>query len=143
MTGSGCDAPPMTSTTASSSTVANPFAHLPADDPRHVLGRALVLAGATIDAVQPDQLPEPTPCDEKDVHALVSHMVPVVERIAVLGRRGNIMEVVPHLDGTLDELRAGFAVRAVDLGPAWSDDARLGETVSFPWATTDGTGALA
>jgi uncharacterized protein (TIGR03086 family) len=128
-------------TTTASTT--NPFAHLATDDPRHVLGRAVVTAASTIDAVRDDQLHLPTPCEEKDVLELVGHIVPVVQRIAVVGRAGNIMEVTPQVEGTLDELRAGFAERAADLPDAWSDDARLGQAVTFTWAATDGAGALA
>ena len=131
----------MTSTTAS---ITNPFAQLPSDDPRHLLGRAVEIAGATIDGIGDDQLHLPTPCDEKDVLEMVGHIVPVVERIVVLGGRGDIMSVVPQISGVgLDELRAGFAQRVGGLAEAWADDARLDEPIRFPWAATDGTGALA
>ena len=126
-----------------SPTTTNPFTHLPAGDPRRLLGRAVEIASATIDAIRDDQTHLPTPCEDKDVIAVVGHVVPVLERIAVLGRRGNILDVVPQIDSdSLDELRALFAERAADLPDAWADDARLTEEVRLPWAATDGTGAL-
>jgi uncharacterized protein (TIGR03086 family) len=125
------------------STTDAPFADLPADDPRHLIGQAVATARATIVGVDVDRLHDPTPCEGMDVLGLVAHLVPVVERTAVVGRGGNILTVPPRLaDLDVDQLLAAWDERVADLADAWADDATLRREVRLPWATLDGAGAL-
>ena len=45
------------------------------DDPIALFQRAAAVADATVSAVRPDQLGQPTPCTEWTVRQLISHML--------------------------------------------------------------------
>ena len=77
----------MNDTTDAPTTSARPLVgELPADDPRLAMAKAVAVAGGVLDAVRPDQLDLPTPCDGVDVHRLRCHLVMVLRRIAAAGR---------------------------------------------------------
>ncbi len=134
-------ATPLTTTTVAEATTPAPF---PADDPRASLARAVALASAVIGAVRPDQMALPTPCGDFDVRGLLAHSVSVLDRVAVIGRGGNVFEVPDRAglvadDAWLDRWRqAAHAVQE-----AWSDDAVLARTVQVPWTTMSGADAAA
>ncbi len=119
-----------------------PAARLDATDPRHLFGRAVAVATATIAAVEPDQLDLPTPCAELDVTALLGHLVGVLNRAAAMGRGEDAMAVPETIDGAdvvWDEVWADAATAAEE---AWRDDAALARTVVLPWATLPAGAAL-
>src|SRR3984885_6390435 len=82
----GCQGNPMTQTT----------------DPRETHQRAMAQTESIVAAVEPGQLPLPTPCPEYDVRALLSHMVGGLNRIAVVGEGGDGLAVDPRADGVPD-----------------------------------------
>ena len=106
-----------------------PFANLADDDPRRIIGRAVATADSTIRQVPRDRLHDRTPCDGMDVLGLVAHLVPVLERVAVVGRGGDILTVRPHLDGLdLDQLVAAEHLHALlgEIDQRMERDARRG-----------------
>jgi uncharacterized protein (TIGR03086 family) len=108
-------------------------------DPRVILGRALATAEATIAAVTPDQLGDPTPCSEMDVRAMIGHLVGVLDRIAALGR-GDDPFAVTELPIGDDDGVAIWAAAVERIENAWRDDAVLDRPMALPWI--QGTGAV-
>ncbi|HET9076333.1 MAG TPA: TIGR03086 family metal-binding protein [Acidimicrobiales bacterium] len=105
------------------------------DDRRPAFFRSYGHAARVIEGVTPDQLGRPTDCPEYDVATLVDHIVGAAHRAAALGR-GEQPEgyEFPHIelaDAPGELRRAGKEAEA-----AWSDDSRLGSTVTMPWGET-------
>src|SRR5690242_10325117 len=115
-----------------------------ATDARTAFTKALTLAGDMVGAVRPDQLDDPTPCGEYNVRSLLAHMLGVVRRVSVLGEGGDGMSVPAEITGVPDDgWSAAWGTEAGALMRAWSDDAALARTYTFPWAVHDGAGTLA
>ena len=139
MTGLGAHDDFMTTETMTSS---NPTAT--GGDPRPLFEKAVQIAQPVIAGVRPDQLHRPSPCVEYNVKELLDHLVFVLHRVAALGRGDEAFApnsmadaVIDHADWAADWRRASAAVEA-----AWSDDARLGQTIVLPWATMTGAEVL-
>src|SRR5689334_334864 len=114
---------------------------LSATDPRAVFARAADTGRAVVAAVTPDQLDQPTPCDDFDVRTVMGHLVEVLRRIAALGRGDDPFGV----DTTVadDQFLAAWDAAAREVQAAWADDATLQKTCVLPWATMDGAQTLA
>ena len=113
-------------------------------DPRTVFSNAVQLGGSVVAAVRPDQLDGPTPCGEYNVRQLLGHLVAVLERVAVLGQGGDGMAVPAEASGIADDgWQAAWEAAAADVEKAWSDDAAMARTYTFPWAVHDGAATLA
>ena len=112
------------------------------DDPRWTLARVVTLAGATIDAVAPDQLDAPTPCPDFTVRTLIRHEIAVLCRVAGLAR-GEDPTSIPELvaDGDDADLHVRWVASAHDVQRAWTDDV-LDRDVVLPFATVLGRVAL-
>lgn len=113
-------------------------------DPRPLFARAIALARTTIDGVRDDQLAGPTPCDQLDVRALVTHQVEGVQRVAELfaGRNPLALPGVPEgVDFT--GLRSAFSAAAQAASDAFAADEQLDAMFSLPWATMPGRAHLA
>lgn len=123
----------MEPTTATTTTPAP----LGVDDPRHVLARAVAAGTATVAAVRPDQLDDPTPCAEMDVRHLLGHLVSVLDRLAALGRGEDPFAVVESTDH--DDWAGAWADAAHRVQAAWTDDDVLARPMALPWQ--QGTGA--
>jgi uncharacterized protein (TIGR03086 family) len=112
-------------------------------DPRQMYARALAQTESIIEKVRPEQLGDPTPCDEYDVRSLLSHIVGGVNRAAIFGEGGDglarpaIAEGVPD-DGWLDAFRQASARAKA----AWADDAKLDTLVKVPWGQVPGRAAV-
>ncbi|MGW1027479.1 TIGR03086 family metal-binding protein [Streptomyces sp. NPDC002577] len=112
-------------------------------DPRPLFERATEQLSALIKTVRAEQLTAPTPCSEFDVRALLSHIVGVTRRIAVVGEGGKALSVPASAEGVPDdgwsvayeEMRAGAIA-------AWADSARLDAQMEMPWGTMPGRAAL-
>ncbi len=125
---------------SSAPTPATPPATAP--DLRPALSRALDQAEAVIASVTPDQLTRSTPCTEWDVRALLSHLVLVARRIAVLGQGRSALEV--QLEAIPDgEVRQAFHTAREAADRAWADDAALTREVEVPWGRMPGGVVLA
>jgi len=126
----------MTTTADSTPTIA-------AADPRSVFAQAVTTAGATISAVQPAQLTDPTPCTDYDVQALMGHLLTVMGRVALLGEGGNPMSLPIVTTGTADDawletwMAAAHRVMA-----AWTDAETLDRLMVLPWAQVPGRAML-
>ncbi|MEP7202602.1 MAG: TIGR03086 family metal-binding protein [Ilumatobacteraceae bacterium] len=112
--------------------------------PRPLFATAIQIAEPIIAAVRPDQLRLPSPCVEFNVKGLLDHLVFVLHRVAALGRGDDAFSpnsmayaVVEHVDYVADWRAAAAEVEA-----AWSDDAKLVETIVLPWATMSGAEML-
>ena len=112
-----------------------------ADDPRLTFAEAVALATAVIGRVSPQQLSNPTPCDDLDVAALLGHMVTVLRRVAALGRGDD-----PFGAGVMAPVAGDFGPAwmdaAHDVERAWADDAVLTRTMRLPWSETSGAAML-
>jgi uncharacterized protein (TIGR03086 family) len=112
-------------------------------DPRPLFAAATATATDVIGRLRPDQLEDPTPCDEFDVRGLLAHVVGVAHRVAIMGRGGNPMSIGPFTEGVPDDAwTTTWAAAAAEAGAAWADDATLARTVVLPWATDTGAAAL-
>ncbi|WFR72434.1 maleylpyruvate isomerase N-terminal domain-containing protein [Prescottella defluvii] len=58
-------------------------------DPRPLYREALAWVTALMAEVRPEQLADPTPCDEFDVATLMGHLVATVDRARVIGEGGD------------------------------------------------------
>jgi uncharacterized protein (TIGR03086 family) len=112
----------------------------PMTDPRPAIGLALDQAGSLIDAVRPDHLSLPTPCDEYAVRDLVSHLLSVVRRINLALNGGNALDV-PVLTETEDGAADWKTYRAA-VDTTLADDAVLTRICKLPWATLPGAAAI-
>lgn len=110
-------------------------------DPRTTFADAVALATAVIDRVAPNQLANPTPCDDLDVAGLLGHMVVVLRRVAALGRGDD-----PFAAGVMAPVEADFAgawmAASREVEEAWADDAVLDRTMRLPWAENSGAAML-
>jgi uncharacterized protein (TIGR03086 family) len=121
-----------------------PTPELGADDPRVVFAKAVALAGTVVGGIAPDQLDDPTPCDDYDVRGLVGHLVGALDRVAVVGRGEDPMSVDAATPGVPDDgWAAVWATAAHALEAAWTDPAALARTVRLPWARLTGAQTLA
>ena len=113
-------------------------------DPRDLLARAMATAAEVIGAVRPDQMELPTACDDFDVRGLLAHLVAVLDRIVVIGNRGNIFAVPAQSEMLPDDqwpVRWDATVHsALD---AWADDDLLDAERQLPWTVLPGRDALA
>jgi uncharacterized protein (TIGR03086 family) len=113
-------------------------------DTRALYARTLDQTATVIDAVRPDQLDLPTPCPEWDVRTLLSHIVGVVRRTAILGEGGDALSVSAFVEGVVADHGWPAAYRAATdrTLAAWADDAKLGKPVTVPWGVVPGAVAL-
>jgi uncharacterized protein (TIGR03086 family) len=113
-------------------------------DPRPIFATAVMTAGSAIEAVRPDQLDGPTPCDDFDVRDLLGHMVGALRRVGVVGRGLNVLDHPAVTPGVPDDgWPAVWIATADDVEAVWADHALLGVTVELPWATLTGAEVLA
>ncbi len=131
-------------TNTDSTTHTAPASTPAADDPRTVFAHAVVTAGRAIAAVRPEQLDQPTPCDQFDVSALLGHLLVVLRRVALLGEGGDPMALPRVVAGVADdEWLATWTRDAHRVQAAWTDDATLGRMMVLPWVTAPGAAMLA
>lgn len=97
-----------------------------------------------IENVQPEQLTDPTPCDEFDVGTLLEHLWAVQNRIAVVGDTGSFEGTPFSIALPESDLGADFRTQVERSRLAWAgDDARLTSTCTLPWGPIPGAAALA
>jgi uncharacterized protein (TIGR03086 family) len=131
----------MTTETLSSTNTASSNA----SDPRPLFATAVAIAEPVIAGVRADQLGSPSPCFEYDVKGLLAHLVFVLNRVAALGRGDEAFapNSMPNAVGGHEDWVAGWRAAASRVEEAWSDDAKLTQTVVLPWATMTGAEMLA
>ncbi len=113
-------------------TTTTPPVSLAADDPRALFARAVATAGAVIGSVRPEQLDDPTPCTDMTVRQLVTHLVSVLDRVAVMGEGGDPFSV-PATEADDDGWLAAWTGAAHRVQAAWTDDAVLDRPMDLPW----------
>lgn len=118
------------------------FAALDLDDPRRAFGRAVAVAAATIAAVRPEQLADPTPCPEFTVEGMLAHLVMVPRRIAAVARGESPFSVEEPTGVTFDAWPALWADAAREVEAAWAADDRLTTMMQLSWAVLPGDVAL-
>lgn len=116
-----------------------------AGDPRPLFATAVAIAEPVIAGVRSDQLGSPSPCFEYDVRGLLSHLVFVLNRVAALGRGDEAFAPKSTASTAVDDVDWVADWRAANerVEDAWSDDAKLAQTVVLPWATMTGAQMLA
>ncbi|MCF6390945.1 TIGR03086 family metal-binding protein [Mycobacterium sp. MBM] len=110
-------------------------------DPRTVLDRAIATGEAVVTGVRPAHLPDPTPCTDMDVRALLGHLIGVLDRVAALGSGENplaVSDTVVADDRWLDAWREAGRRAA----QAWSGDAVLAQPMALPWIQGSGAEVL-
>ncbi|MGW7004004.1 TIGR03086 family metal-binding protein [Streptomyces sp. NPDC054933] len=112
-------------------------------DPRSLYITALDQLEKLAGRLDPAQLGLPTPCDEYDLRALVSHTVGAIHRHAYVGEGGRGMDV-PAVAGDIADSDWGGAVgRArARAATAWADSAKLERDFEVPWGLAVGRIAL-
>ncbi|ADB31299.1 hypothetical protein Kfla_2223 [Kribbella flavida DSM 17836] len=111
-------------------------------DPRPTLGLALDQVGRIIDAVRPEQLDLPTPCDEYAVRDLLGHLLSVVRRIDHALQGGNALDIPVITTGT-DDWSADWKTYRAAADATLADDTLLTRVCRLPWGTVPGAGAVA
>lgn len=112
-------------------------------DPRQMYARALAQTESIIEKVQPEQLSEPTPCDEYDVRSLLSHIVGGVNRAAIFGEGGDGLATPAVADGVADDgWPDAFRQACARAQAAWADDTKLDRLVNVPWGEVPGRAAI-
>lgn len=127
-------------TTDTSATIDGPSVPAPAlPDPRPSYAAATEWMTRILAGIGADRLGDPTPCDEFDVGTLARHVVATARRAAALGRGGDVLAVDFIADVGDAQTYGSTVAEAIEL---WSDDAKLTATVTVPWGTVPGAGAL-
>jgi uncharacterized protein (TIGR03086 family) len=127
----------------STTTPTTPDDTLAATDPRSVFAHAVATAGRAIAAVRPDQLDDPTPCDQFDVRAMMGHMLVVLRRVALLGEGDDPMALPRVVTGIADDAwPAAWTDDAHRVQAAWIDEGTLSRTMVLPWVTAPGAAML-
>jgi uncharacterized protein (TIGR03086 family) len=112
-------------------------------DPRAVFGRAHATSAGVLAGLRPEQMADPTPCDEFTVRDLAGHLLAVAQRVRNVGRGESPFSVgdtvVVDDGGWVD----AWAEVGDEVQAAWSDDATLTRIVELPWATLPGAATLA
>ena len=116
---------------------------LQSTDPRSSFAHAVVTARAVVDGVAPDQLTLPTPCPEHDVRSMLGHMLIVFRRITALGNGTDPLDMPDVVTGIADDgWPAAFLEAAHQVQAAWTDPAKLEQTMVLPWVTAPGAAML-
>jgi uncharacterized protein (TIGR03086 family) len=115
-----------------------------AGDPRPLFARAVALGTSVVGAVRPDQLGDPTPCEEYDVRILLDHLVMVLRRVEALGSGNDPFgpAVLASPEVADDGWPAAWAAAAGAVEAAWADDASLTRIVRLPWMEDTGAATL-
>lgn len=110
-------------------------------DLRPALSRAFDQAERVVGSVTSDQLTQPTPCTEWDARALLSHLVIVARRIAIVGEGRPAVDVQHEAipDGEVPE---AFHAAREAADRAWADDAAMTREVDVPWGRMPGAMVL-
>ena len=113
-------------------------------DFRTPLSQAQDWVATLIDGVRPEQLADPTPCDDFDVRTLIGHLYAGAGRVRRMGDGGNALEEPFVVTDLADEdLAGGYRARCHAAQQAWRDDAKLTVMVQAPWGEVPGALALA
>jgi uncharacterized protein (TIGR03086 family) len=109
-------------------------------DPRAFFAQAVVTARDVVDGITPDQLTLPTPCPDHDVRSMLGHMLIVFRRLAALGNGTDPMDMPDSITGIADDAwPAAFLEAAHQVQAAWTDPAKLAQTMVLPWVTAPGS----
>lgn len=111
-------------------------------DTRELYGQAMAQTGTIIEAVRPDQLGLSTPCAEWDVRALMSHVVAVVRKVAILGEGADVLSA-PSFSDIESDWAGAYRAASTRAVAAWQDDAKLDVIYALPWGKAPGRAALA
>lgn len=110
----------------------------PSNDPRPTFAASLNQVEHQVDALEPEDMDRPTPCEEYDVRTLIAHLVAVLRKLEVV-RHGGDMRQVPdpavEVDG--DAVAALRRARTA-LDEAWVEAAALDPEYSVAWGTMTG-----
>src|SRR5262245_54759113 len=102
-------------------------------DPRAVFARAHATSAGVLAGLRPEQMDDPTPCDEFDVRTLAGHLLAVAQRVRNVGRGESPFSVGETT--IVDDFPAAWAEVGDEVQDAWADDATLERIVELPWAT--------
>jgi uncharacterized protein (TIGR03086 family) len=109
------------------------------NDPRPLYTRTAAQFAGLLGTVAPEELALPTPCAEYDVRQLISHVVGVTHRFAVVGEGGDGMAVSLRADGGTDDgWSAAFEDALHRATAAWADDTKLAGEYTVPWGRVPG-----
>ena len=110
-------------------------------DLRPHLTRAQQWVQTLIAGVRPDQLDDPTPCDEFDVRSLIGHLYTGARRTEAMAK-GLDARTVPFVSQLPnDDLGANYQTMIEASQRAWAE-ADLSAPVSAPWGTAPGAVAV-
>jgi uncharacterized protein (TIGR03086 family) len=107
-------------------------------DPRPTFASALATATDVVARIQPDQWGLATPCEDFDVHGMVTHLLAVIDRVTAVATQSDPFAVEPRPVST-----AQWNDACAALWQVWSDDAVLDIPSPLPWAPGDAAAALA
>ncbi|ATW50720.1 TIGR03086 family metal-binding protein [Streptomyces peucetius] len=113
------------------------------NDPRPLYARTAAQFTSLLRTVTPEQLDRSTPCTDYDVRQLLSHVVGVTRRFAVIGQGGDGMAVPTHTDGVTDDgWSAAFEQALRQATAAWAVETKLAGEYTVPWGRVPGAAAV-
>ncbi|WP_214408162.1 TIGR03086 family metal-binding protein [Pseudonocardia lacus] len=115
----------------------------PIPDARPAYRTALDWVGSLAAGVRPEQLSDPTPCDDYDVRTLLRHLVTTARRAVAIAEGGSALDIPTISTDVADhDLATAYAQEAKRALDAWSDDAMLAAEVTVPWGRITGGQAV-
>lgn len=113
------------------------------NDPRPLYARTAAQFTELLRTLTPEDLALSTPCTEYDVRQLISHVVGVSRRFAVVGEGGDGMAVTTSTDGVADDgWGAAYEEVLRQTTAAWADDAKLAGEYTVPWGRVPGAAVV-
>jgi uncharacterized protein (TIGR03086 family) len=105
--------------------------------------KSVALTGATIAAIRPDQMQNPTPCGNFTVRKLLGHLLGALDRVAAVGRNvENPFARPEHFEPADGNWSLAWDQFAAEAEAAWADPASLVRPTKLPWAAESGDLAL-
>lgn len=111
-------------------------------DSRPQLAESQEWVATLIDAITPEQLDAPTPCDGWTVRDLVEHLLAVEGRVAGLPALGSVDDLPRRVPLPERDVAGAFRQASLEAQQAWADDSLLTTMVSPPWGEVPGAAAI-
>jgi uncharacterized protein (TIGR03086 family) len=109
-------------------------------DLRVLLAQAVASTGKTVGGVRPDQLGDPTPCAERDVRALLNHLIGVADTFSHVGDGKPIRPPDPHRDYFQgDDYAAAYDAATAGMLAVWLAPGALEATITLPFGEAPGS----
>ncbi|MDQ3956083.1 MAG: TIGR03086 family metal-binding protein, partial [Actinomycetota bacterium] len=104
-------------------------------------GRALERTREVVAGTRPDQLEDPTPCSDWNVHELLNHLIGGCLSVAA-GAKGGTEQMSEEIDRVQGDHLAAYDRASLAALEAFKEDGSLKKKFTMPWGETPGAAAL-